>query len=272
MARVNHKKVKRLLMQKRSIITDRQFFTSRLFAGHLEDIAIAQTRRHKYNRRVHVQMIWNPKDESVIAQTNNASILINAGHSLVTKEHRTRSDRYCMICGLFAHELGHVLFTDFLAMQTYVKHLVAYKWFPRPPVLKNYGDKHREEALWEYAKKEPQNLEWLIRIAHDIGNIIDHEIATPLISISTKLCKGGVILRHSCFFILHLKGGGSHDCRYDVKTFPFNHQIHSMPFWHVYITIGLAYPSRNGVLGREAYSCLRISIIRMNCVLVLPYT
>ena len=173
MARVNHKKVKRLLMQKRSIITDRQFFTSRLFAGHLEDIAIAQTRRHKYNRRVHVQMVWNPKDESVIAQTNNASILINAGHSLVTKEHRTRSDRYCMICGLFAHELGHVLFTDFLAMQTYVKHLVAYKWFPRPPVLKNYGDKHREEALWEYAKKEPQNLEWLIRIAHDIGNIIE---------------------------------------------------------------------------------------------------
>lgn len=173
MARVNHKKIKQLLMQKRSRITDRQFFTSRLFAGHLEDIAIAQTRRHKYNRRIHVRMVWDPKEDSTIAQTNNASILINAGNPLVTKENRARIDRYEVVCGLFAHELGHVLFTDFLAMQTYQNYIASYKWFPNSPMLKTYGDKHREEDLWEYAKREPENLEFLIRIAHDIGNILE---------------------------------------------------------------------------------------------------
>ena len=45
MARVNHKLVKQRLNEKRSKITDRQFFSSRLLAGYFEDLAAAQTRR-----------------------------------------------------------------------------------------------------------------------------------------------------------------------------------------------------------------------------------
>lgn len=79
MARVNHKRVKQLLNEKRSKITDRQFFTSRILAGHFEDMAMAQTRRYKYNRRIHVVISWSPKSGEV-AYTNNLSVLINAGH------------------------------------------------------------------------------------------------------------------------------------------------------------------------------------------------
>lgn len=64
MARVNHKLVKKLLNEKRSKITDRQFFTSRVSAGHFEDMAAAQTRRYKYDRRVRVLLSWKPKDGS----------------------------------------------------------------------------------------------------------------------------------------------------------------------------------------------------------------
>lgn len=80
MARVNHKRVKQLLNEKRSRITDRQFFTSRILAGHFEDMAMAQTRRYKYNRRIHVAISWSPKSGEV-ACTNNLSVLINAGHT-----------------------------------------------------------------------------------------------------------------------------------------------------------------------------------------------
>lgn len=45
MARVNHKKIKQLIVQKQKTITDRQFFISRALAAHFEDIAAAQTRR-----------------------------------------------------------------------------------------------------------------------------------------------------------------------------------------------------------------------------------
>lgn len=50
MARVSHKRVKQLLNEHRSKITDKQFFTSRILAGHYEDVAAAQTRRYRYDR------------------------------------------------------------------------------------------------------------------------------------------------------------------------------------------------------------------------------
>ena len=62
MSRVNHKRVKQLLNEKRSKITDRQFFTSRILAGHYEDLAAAQTRRYHYNRRIRVNLFWNAKN------------------------------------------------------------------------------------------------------------------------------------------------------------------------------------------------------------------
>lgn len=171
MARVNHKRVKQLLNEKRSKITDRQFFTSRILALHFEDMAIAQTRRYKYNRRVHVDLMWKPK-EDIIARTDNLTIKINAGHPIITKS-RVRTDRYDLVCGLFAHELGHCLYTDFLTAQTYMNFLKVYKWYPQPPVLKTGTDIRNEQALWEYAKAEPEHLNMLCYLAHYIENILE---------------------------------------------------------------------------------------------------
>ena len=171
MARVNHKRVKQLLNEKRSRITDRQFFTSRILAGHFEDMAMAQTRRYKYNRRIHVAISWSPKSGEV-ACTNNLSVLINAGHRLVT-QNRGRENRYEIVCGLFAHELGHCLYTDFLAGQTYNNYLSREKWYPEPPAYKLPKDTVSERALWEYVRLEPRNNEMLRYVAHHISNVIE---------------------------------------------------------------------------------------------------
>lgn len=171
MARVNHRRVKQLLNEKRSKITDRQFFTSRILAGHFEDVAAAQTKRYRYNRRVHVNIYWDPKDHNG-ACTNNTSIRINAGHPSVTKI-RGRMNRYEMICGLFAHELGHVLYTDFLAKQTYMNYLSAYKFFPAPPVLKEAQDARNVKAFWEYVKADPRNMAFAQQIAFFIANVLE---------------------------------------------------------------------------------------------------
>ena len=117
MARVSHKKIKQLIAQKQKTITDRQFFTSRAFATYFADIAAAQTRRYGYQRRVKVKVVWKPADPES-AHTDNARIWINAGHTSVTCC-RSRPERYEQVCGLFAHELGHILYTDFLTLQTY---------------------------------------------------------------------------------------------------------------------------------------------------------
>ncbi len=171
MARVNHKLVKQRLNEKRSKITDRQFFTSRLFAGHLEDLAAAQTRRYHYNRRVRVNIYWNAKD-SFFAATDNMSVKINAGHPFITKT-KGRENRYQIILGVFTHELGHILYTDFLAAQTHANYLGSYKWFPYPPVLTTSADARREKEFWEYVKEDAKNLEMVQYISGYISNIID---------------------------------------------------------------------------------------------------
>ena len=171
MARVNHKLVKKLLNEKRSKITDRQFFTSRVLAGHFEDMAAAQTRRYKYDRRVRVQLSWKPKNGDA-AYTDNRTIHINTGYPLVTKT-RGRENRYHLVCGLFAHELGHVLYTDFLQPQTQTNYMERGLWYPEPPTLHTSEDFANEKALWAYLKADPKNLEAVKEVSHHISNVLE---------------------------------------------------------------------------------------------------
>lgn len=171
MARVNHKKVKQLIQQKRGKITDQEFFTSRLVALHFEDMAAAQTKRYGASRRVRVRLLWQP-DNTDLAYTDNLHITINAGNPAVT-EFPTRGERYQMVLGLFAHELGHCLYTDFLTQQTYRNNLSACRWYPEKPKLTRVQDVKNEGEFWEYAQENPQNLVLLGRVAHEVCNVLE---------------------------------------------------------------------------------------------------
>lgn len=171
MARVNHKKVKQLIQQKRGKITDQEFFTSRLLACHFEDMAAAQTKRYGASRRVRVRLLWQPGNPE-LAYTDNLYITINAGNPAVT-EFPTRGERYQMVLGLFAHELGHCLYTDFLAQQSYRNALSICRWYPGKPALARVLDVKNEREFWEYAKEDPQNLVLLGRIAHEVCNVLE---------------------------------------------------------------------------------------------------
>lgn len=171
MARVNHKLVRRLMDEKRSKISDRQFFTSRVLALHFEDMAVAQTRRYRYNRRVRVRLSWEPK-RSEVACTDNHTIRINTGNEMVT-QNRTRAERYEVVSGLFAHELGHCLFTDFLSAQTHSNHLASHIWYPEKPKLTRVEDIRNEQALWDFIKAHPEHMTALVRISQYIANVLE---------------------------------------------------------------------------------------------------
>ena len=171
MTRVNHKKVKQLIQQKRGKITDQEFFTSRLLARHFEDMAAAQTKRYGASRRVRVRLLWQPGNGD-LAYTDNLYITINAGNPAIT-DFPTRGERYQMVLGLFAHELGHCLYTDFLAQQSYRNALSACRWYPDKPKLARVQDAKNEGEFWEYAQENPQNLALLGRVAHEISNVLE---------------------------------------------------------------------------------------------------
>ena len=171
MSRANHKLVRDRMNEKRSKITDKQFFTSRLLEGHFEDIADAQTKRYRYNRRVHVRLFWD-EDNPSVAWTDNSWIHINAGTKFVA-EMEGRANRYQVVCGLFAHELGHVLFTDFLSSATYANQFQLKKWYPIKPTLRNATEEFNETELWEYANADEKNLMLLLKTAMQIENVLE---------------------------------------------------------------------------------------------------
>ena len=169
--RVDHTAVKRLLNEKKQTLRDSQLFSSRIMAGYFEDIATAQTKRYNYNRRIRVKLVWKPKSEE-LAVTDNSVIAINSGNKMVTSK-KGRLERFWIIFGFFAHELGHLLYSDFLVLQTYMNSLEKFKWYPIKPDLPDPGDKIRESELWDYVKADPKNLQALMLVAKNINNIIE---------------------------------------------------------------------------------------------------
>ena len=155
MARVSHKKSQAVDSAETVQDHGSSVFTSRILATHFADIAAAQTRRYGYRRRVKVDIRWEPK-KLRLACTDNLLVHINAGNPLVTKQ-KGRQARYEMVSGLFSHELGHVLYTDFLLYQSYHVFQEAGKWFPEPPLLRNIVERDAEADLWAYQAAEPKN-------------------------------------------------------------------------------------------------------------------
>ncbi len=121
-----------------------------MLAGHFEDLAAARDQTVSLQPSSPCEPVLKPKD-AFTAATDNMQIRINTGHPLVTKV-KGRENRYQLVCGMFAHELGHVLFTDFLSAQTYHNYLDSFKWYPRPPALKLAADARNEKSFWEYVK------------------------------------------------------------------------------------------------------------------------
>lgn len=94
---------------------------------------------------------------------------------MVTKN-RSRENRYEIVSGLFTHELGHCLFTDFLSAQTYDNFLQRYKWYPNDPNLMLTADIRREQELWDYVKADSRNLEMLRLLSQHILQYIGRRI------------------------------------------------------------------------------------------------
>lgn len=125
----NEISTRRLLTDARAHVNDKQFFCSQAFTAYLEHMAAIHTSRYSYRYHLTVQMDWRSTQKSRLAYTNNQHIYINAGHPIVSKYDK-RNERYLFILGLFVHELGHVLYTDFPAWTLFVQSVLKGQWRP----------------------------------------------------------------------------------------------------------------------------------------------
>lgn len=125
----NEISTRRLLADARAHVSDEQFFCSPAFTAYLEHMAAIHTGRYSYRYHLTVQMDWLPIPKTHLAYTNNQHIYINAGHPIVSR-YTKRNERYLYVLGLFVHELGHVLYTDFPAWALFVQSVLKGQWRP----------------------------------------------------------------------------------------------------------------------------------------------
>ena len=116
--RTSHRRMNQLINEEKSKINDERLFSSSAFAGYLMDIA--ETAIGRYDSSIIVKTMYDASDGAMLACTDNHEILINTGNYL-TRSFPNRKLKADSLVGLNAHEIGHVLFTDFKVSETYFR-------------------------------------------------------------------------------------------------------------------------------------------------------
>ena len=162
-----HKKIRSMIGEEAAKITDEMFFTSKEVKRHFEDVAAACCGRYASKVKIRVNML--PKSEHV-AYTDDRKIYINTSSEIVAKG-ENRREKFQLITGIFGHELGHVLYTDFASEMTWDTYFFKGTWYPRSPEL-NFSGKKAAKEIFDYASK-PENQNLMRNLFHQISNILE---------------------------------------------------------------------------------------------------
>lgn len=168
----NEISTRRLLADARAHVSDEQFFCSPAFTAYLEHMAAIHTSRYSYRYHLTVQMDWLPIPKTHLAYTNNQHIYINAGHPIVSKYDK-RNERYLFILGLFVHELGHVLYTDFPAWTLFVQSVRKGQWRPS---LSSCSSERVQQSVTEiqaFLDKDPLHRHVIAAVLKHLLNILE---------------------------------------------------------------------------------------------------
>lgn len=147
--RVSHKELKRKINQQMLKITDQELFSSRAFAGFLTDMAEATTKRYK--RKIKVFMFYDEKEDAKVAYTDNEKIFINAGNK-ITRSFPTKALRADSLIGMNAHEIGHILFTDFPMMAHYCQEMKEGRIYPTVPSFADWKMEEKAQEVQDFLK------------------------------------------------------------------------------------------------------------------------
>lgn len=178
--RTSHKKIRALINDEKSKITDEQLFCSKKFCGYLEDIAEVVSKRYK--RPVIVRVIHNNKIP-LVAETDNMIITINSANEY-TDVLSDRVSKVNSLIGFLGHELGHVNFTDFCLLNIFYSWLKKGKFYPSEPIPESSEEEVAKEEIREMLKaKDDVALELIKTVLFKLANILEDSY------IETKMCE-----------------------------------------------------------------------------------
>ncbi len=146
---ISEKIIQQKAAENKKVISDKKFFESSDFKRYIKDMVNITINKHveRYNR-VHriplknnliikVMSVYNPMNSDVAyasSQTlgngkESVTIFLNAGH-IMFQEIEDRTILFLIVKGLCAHEISHVLNTDFNILKTLYESITAGNLFP----------------------------------------------------------------------------------------------------------------------------------------------
>lgn len=126
----NQKKLKQMIREEESSISDQEFFTSSAFHQYLTSQARAATGRYCYGLQALIS--WDESDGAALAYTDSYKIYLNAANR-VTQSFPSRFLRALSLVGMTGHETAHLLFTDFTTRNLYLTNLGNGSFYPEDP-------------------------------------------------------------------------------------------------------------------------------------------
>ena len=105
--RASHREIRKRILERKSQISDEEFFTSRAYRGYMTDITESATKR--YRRPITVALVSDKADHTV-AYTSPMGIWINVSNH-ITDSMPTRELKSISLEGPDGHEIGHNLYT-----------------------------------------------------------------------------------------------------------------------------------------------------------------
>lgn len=168
--RTSHRKIEKLIQEKLYTITDKELFTSPAYEGYLTDIAEAVSGR--YRRALPVKMYWDDSPYAFAADTNNERIRINAANPIANTM-SSRPLRALSVLGELAHELGHVLYTDFRAYVEYQEEMKRGKILPAPPKVSPELEDSLKGVLDAVQSEDEAVVLTVLEAARSLYNILE---------------------------------------------------------------------------------------------------
>lgn len=161
MADISLKRIRKMMHEKTSKITDKQLFTSDSFQEYVQKAI--DTLLHEYRRPFNTVVAWDSSEDAENAYTDGNSIWINADSKMARSKERL--SRFKITLGLAYHECGHNLFTDFLQFKKTEQMLVNERMLYPEPDVPEY------EKVKEWFKEHEPNV--FLKILFFLYNAIE---------------------------------------------------------------------------------------------------
>ena len=110
---------------------------------------MAEAATKRYKRKIKVHVFYDESENAKTAYTDNEIISINAGNS-VTRSFPTKVLRSDSLIGMNAHEIGHILFTDFPMMKHYCQEMSRGRMYPAVPSFSEWEIEEKAKEVQEF--------------------------------------------------------------------------------------------------------------------------